>query len=502
VDELINLQGSRANPEDIAALNESLELYEQAVDEIAGEQQGAWERNLARFGELSRPETEAEEPELDVEEVEGLDADDIPILSFGGEELLEPDEWDVHISELEEEEEADEMLSASTPAPLAPSLSTLPDAQQMRGAEAFAQQLSPRYADGGLPAMAPPQPAPQYEMAAPPEAPPTPPPAPPPQQHPAPQAVPQTAPPQTEPPQGVPSGEAPPVAPASQAPQYYPIPVQPFEPAGEEPAGEEPAAEDAAEQMAEEEVVEEEVVEEEAATVDELDLEEIDLSSLDEELEEVEEEAPAEDEAEADDEGSDEMVTADEMAGLLEDLPEGVEEETIEEFEDDLDDTIIEELDEPEEQVILPDQLEPIPEEPIPPPQPPAVTIIQQALERPRTTPEQTGPLLDYLSDLATSLPAGKRSEFLASDAHMKLEYLRARFSGQRGLHSDGARFGAEARPDPGLRLTKQKVADTLDYISNISGFLPDAAIGSALQKRVSLVTERLRQLKEGPGDL
>jgi hypothetical protein len=119
-----------------------------------------------------------------------------------------------------------------------------------------------------------------------------------------------------------------------------------------------------------------------------------------------------------------------------------------------------------------------------------------------RPTSGETGPLLDYLSDLATSLPDAKRSEFLASDAHLKLEYLRSRFSGRRGLHTDGARFGADNWPDPALRLTKQKVADTLQYIANISGYLPDAAIGSALQKRVSLVTERLRQLKEGSGDV
>ena len=52
-DELISLQGKRADPEDIERLNESLGLYEKAVEAFERDHQDEWQKNLERLGVLT-----------------------------------------------------------------------------------------------------------------------------------------------------------------------------------------------------------------------------------------------------------------------------------------------------------------------------------------------------------------------------------------------------------------------------------------------------------------
>ena len=52
-DELISLQGKRADPEDIESLNESLGLYEKAVEAFERDHQSEWQKNLERLGVLT-----------------------------------------------------------------------------------------------------------------------------------------------------------------------------------------------------------------------------------------------------------------------------------------------------------------------------------------------------------------------------------------------------------------------------------------------------------------
>ena len=437
VDELINLQGSRANPEDIAALNESLELYEQAVDAFADEHKVQWEHNLARLGELSRTDATEEEKELAVEEVEGLDEDSIPILSFGGEELLEPDEWEVKVEEEEIPEE--DYLGVEPPQAMAPSLTTLPDEEFRRGVEPAAGGIAPAMGRPGTEQGSSAAPAPAGQ-------PPAPGPAQPPQAWPAPQqpaASPQPAPPP----------QAPPPYPTYPSyPTYPPYPPPVYPP----PPRQEPAAEDEFETPIEELIAEEAEPELEELEPDETGTEEP------EDLEELPEEGmvlePDEDELEPEPE--------------LEAEPE-----------------------EPEEEVPGPP--------PSPPPHLPRIPEPSRPSPGPRADPgdrEQedhgSAELLGYLSGLAQSLPEKKRAEYMNSEARLKLEYLRSRLAGKPGLKHDVERFAPPA--PPAVALTLKRLTDTLTYIGRMSGYHPDAAIGSALKGRVATVLQRVRQLKEG----
>ncbi len=86
-DELISLQGKRANPDDITALNESLELYEKAVEAFTSEHGRAWEKSLERLGALGlgekRKSKEVLEPQLESAQAKEIEADSVPILDFG-----------------------------------------------------------------------------------------------------------------------------------------------------------------------------------------------------------------------------------------------------------------------------------------------------------------------------------------------------------------------------------------------------------------------------------
>ena len=135
----------------------------------------------------------------------------------------------------------------------------------------------------------------------------------------------------------------------------------------------------------------------------------------------------------------------------------------------------------------------PAPAEPAPPP---------PASAAPAPAPKRSGDgeagLLDYLSHLTQSLSEEKRSEFLNSEARLKLEYLKSRLRGEPGLKRDVERFAPSSPPPSDVPLTPKRLTDTLTYISKMSGFHPDAGIGTALRSRVAVVLDRIRQLKEG----
>ncbi|HUX14060.1 MAG TPA: tetratricopeptide repeat protein, partial [Spirochaetia bacterium] len=90
-DELINLQGIRANPEDIESLNESLGLYEKAVEAFERDHQDEWQRSLERLGRLTvegSPEEERESATrlLEIEPMGFQQEDEDSLLDFEGDE--------------------------------------------------------------------------------------------------------------------------------------------------------------------------------------------------------------------------------------------------------------------------------------------------------------------------------------------------------------------------------------------------------------------------------
>ncbi|MEX0741592.1 MAG: hypothetical protein WD079_02265, partial [Phycisphaeraceae bacterium] len=102
-DELVSLQGTRGNSDDLSNLNQSLELYEQMVNDWEEENADRWQRNLEKLGRLARHgRAEGEIPDMETSEAEGFDEESIPLLNFNGgtageaeeepEDLKEPDE--------------------------------------------------------------------------------------------------------------------------------------------------------------------------------------------------------------------------------------------------------------------------------------------------------------------------------------------------------------------------------------------------------------------------
>ena len=178
--------------------------------------------------------------------------------------------------------------------------------------------------------------------------------------------------------------------------------------------------------------------------------------------------------------------------------PEGelpaVEEPEMElEPEPEMDEAMLDQFlgDEPELPAVEPEPLatpESIPATPAPPTPAPA----------PKRSGDGEAGLLDYLSNLTQSLSEEKRSEFLNSEARLKLEYLKSRLRGEPGLKRDVERFAPSVPSPSDVPLTPKRLTDTLTYISKMSGFHPDAGIGIALRSRVAVVLDRIRQLKEG----
>ena len=309
---------------------------------------------------------------------------------------------------------------------MAPSLTTLPDEEFRRGAEPAAGSLSPAMGDSGrVQAPAPPPPAAEQPRAP----------------QPAPQPATQPAPPQPAPPQPAPQPAPQPPPPYPTYPQYPTYPPYPppsaFPPAPPVP---EPA------------VDEEELPEEEFETP----LEEL-----------IEEEAAPEPEPEPE-------PTSEEPEEPEE--PEEREEfEEPEEFED---------LDEFHEEELEPDTEEELPAAPPPPWIPEMQPSAPAGDARGREHDDHgSAELLGYLSGLAQSLPEKKRAEYMNSEARLKLEYLRSRLAGKPGLKHDVERFAPPAPPS--VALTLKRLTDTLTYIGKMSGYHPDAAIGSALKGQV-----------------
>ncbi len=437
-EELISLQGSRANPEDISAINESLAIYEDIVSTYQADHNEAWQRNLEKLGDLAREaeEGEAEEvkAEMEIDELAGLEEDSIPILDFTAEHF----EQDTEEAEEEPPEEPDwEALAAHQHYP---SLLRMAEGERRESPPQRQPQASgpPSYPPPEHPDASPwhneaepqyrqPPPPPPYPAQLPPQYPQYPPPQYPPPQYPVPQYPPpsqtyhihqqaaQEPPPQEQSPtQQQPEGAAP--------PSSWPAPTFVFHAppeGGQPPEGLAPQAPPAEETLGEE----------------------------------------APDEETPDEETPDEETAAE---------PDG--------------------------------DTEP-PGEPQTPGEPyeaeePADT------EEPEDEWRRRAAMFDYLVQLAGDLPEQQNRAFLESDIRLRIETIKARLTGRPGLRADIERYGmgresAEAG-DAGegserLRVTPKRLRDTFGYIQSLSGYHPNYKIAEALKTRLEFLMKALR---------
>ena len=113
---------------------------------------------------------------------------------------------------------------------------------------------------------------------------------------------------------------------------------------------------------------------------------------------------------------------------------------------------------------------------------------------------EEPDNLFGYLDKLTRFLPADKRSEYISSDARLKLAALKARMDGDPGLISritaerDSRGDNTESKT---VKLTKSKIGNTLNFMTGLAEALPDNKIAESLGGRLKNILSRLGSEKE-----
>ncbi len=521
-DQLVNLQGQRARPDDLSRLNDSLSLYEKAVAAFEEDHGEAWAKSLETLGKLARGERE-ETPQIQplaVDELGELDEESIPLLDFGDDFDVDEEEAAAEPEDVDYLEEFEQWENDR-----GPSLLDLPNYGDRRGADDDRQ--APPRPQPQQPPQQPQQPAyPQQQM--------------PPQQFPPPQpAYPQQPPP---PPPAQPQPTQPPQAymPPPPPPSYEPPPEpdegqnEPGSPAEDLPVTPVSPPED-----------------DDASPVEE----ELDLSmgfpeqSPDTAFEDVEDEEPEpkpEPEPEPEPEPTDEPEDDEGILGnflLDDDADDGLEEPVDELEEPDEPD----ELDEPEE---LLDELDELPgdlEEPDDEPESPldedvpesapdpdsgpdsAEVQPEQAVDRvsePSTEeppgaaekpgeleetdePEETDTepaapaevnwqerqarMFEYLEGLAEYLPPEKTSAYYESEMPLRVERLKNSLRGRKGLHSD---VQSSQPPGPGGKpLTRERIQAAFGALEGLADDVPLRQLAERVRDRI----RRIRQTLDTP---
>jgi hypothetical protein len=107
-------------------------------------------------------------------------------------------------------------------------------------------------------------------------------------------------------------------------------------------------------------------------------------------------------------------------------------------------------------------------------------------------TPDTQIGLLDYLVGLASDLPQQKRETFEHSDIPLRIERLKSRLQGRRGLNEELGRFRDASRRKGSSELTPTSVAKTLEFLRGLSDYHPNTSVGNALSERVGRILNRM----------
>ena len=111
---------------------------------------------------------------------------------------------------------------------------------------------------------------------------------------------------------------------------------------------------------------------------------------------------------------------------------------------------------------------------------------------------EEPDNLFGYLDKLTKFLPSDKRSEYNLSDARLKLAALKARMSGDPGLISRIQTTNRKAEPttasepEKKVKLTKNKIGNTLNFMTGLTSALPDTIIAESLSNKLRSILSRL----------
>ena len=109
--------------------------------------------------------------------------------------------------------------------------------------------------------------------------------------------------------------------------------------------------------------------------------------------------------------------------------------------------------------------------------------------------PDQPAGLLEKLEELSDHFPEKQRQEFKKQDLLLRMETLRRRLKGGKGLRN---KVGTTAKPSSKTKLSSSNIAKSFNFLKGLTGALPDTRIGLALSEKISHIVEKVRRLPDG----
>ncbi len=115
--------------------------------------------------------------------------------------------------------------------------------------------------------------------------------------------------------------------------------------------------------------------------------------------------------------------------------------------------------------------------------------------QKPRIQNKQPAKLLDYLANMANYLPQDEQFNLWEKDMHLKIQNLRAKISGHRGLMSRiKERFRDRIRTDE-FPLTTDTITSAFSFIKTLSSYVPNRETGSVLALKIDSIIEKMRSV-------
>jgi hypothetical protein len=109
--------------------------------------------------------------------------------------------------------------------------------------------------------------------------------------------------------------------------------------------------------------------------------------------------------------------------------------------------------------------------------------------------PTAEGPLalLEELGEyLPKRQPERRKNVFMRSDARLKLDYLKSRLEGHKGIMQKiEDNYAPRGSVDS---VTLQKVADAFIFIKELAGHYPDPSVGTMMQSKVDSILRRIKR--------
>ena len=129
-----------------------------------------------------------------------------------------------------------------------------------------------------------------------------------------------------------------------------------------------------------------------------------------------------------------------------------------------------------------------------------AASAFRETVEKPESPSDSINArsrLMEHLSELAEHLPEGKKDEFEKRDMLLRMEALKKKLKGVRGIRKRLAKESVAMRERTPV-VGSGSIQKALGYLKGISRLLPNRKIGLVLQTRLSDILGKLRGRSSG----